>query len=180
MQQLQNQSKTAPSAAPRRVISLLVDNQNGVLARVSSLFCRRGFNIESLTVSATNDPTVSRITVTLRGDDAAINQLILQTERLEVTRQVFELTPEKSLQRELLLIKMAADRENLPSRREIAGVYKSKIIDLSPDSLVMELTGKPEKIDGFLNMMKSYDILEMCRTGITALERGTDRIPGKN
>ena len=68
----------------------------------------------------------------------------------------------------------------MPSLRDIAGVYKAKIIDLSPDSLVMELTGKPEKIDGFLNMMKSYDILEMCRTGITALERGTDRISGKN
>ena len=164
----------------RRVISLLVDNSNGVLARISSLFCRRGFNIDSLTVSATNDPAVSRITVTLRGTEQALNQLILQTERLEVTRQIFELDPDKSLQRELLLIKIAADRENLPSLRDIAGVYKAKIIDLSPDSLVMELTGKPEKIDGFLNMMKSYDILEMCRTGITALERGTDRIPGKN
>ena len=108
----------------RRVISLLVDNQSGVLARVSSLFCRRGFNIDSLTVSATNDPAVSRITVTLHGDDAAISQLILQTERLEVTRQIFE------------------------------------------------LTGRPEKINAFLKMFSGYDILELCRTGITALERG--------
>ena len=77
----------------RRVISLLVDNSNGVLARISSLFCRRGFNIDSLTVSATNDPSVSRITVTLRGTEQALNQLILQTERLEVTRQIFELDP---------------------------------------------------------------------------------------
>ena len=83
----------------RRVISLLVDNSNGVLARISSLFCRRGFNIDSLTVSATNDPSVSRITVTLRGTEQALNQLILQTERLEVTRQIFELDPDKSLQR---------------------------------------------------------------------------------
>ena len=105
MQQNQNPNKVAATEAPRRVISLLVDNHNGVLARVSSLFCRRGFNIDSLTVSATNDPAVSRITVTLHGDDAAISQLILQTERLEVTRQVFELTPDKSLQRELLLLK---------------------------------------------------------------------------
>ena len=78
----------------RRVISLLVDNSNGVLARVASLFCRRGFNIDSLTVSATNDPSISRITVTLRGSEQALSQLILQTERLEVTRQVFELDPE--------------------------------------------------------------------------------------
>ena len=95
MQQNQNPNKVAATEAPRRVISLLVDNHNGVLARVSSLFCRRGFNIDSLTVSATNDPAVSRITVTLHGDDAAISQLILQTERLEVTRQVFELTPDE-------------------------------------------------------------------------------------
>ena len=163
----------------RRVISLLVDNQSGVLARVSNLFCRRGFNIDSLTVSATNDPAVSRITVTITSDEKALSQLILQTERLEVTRQVFVLDHENSLERELLLLKVAADVHNRSELREIASIYKAKIIDLSPDSLVMELTGKPEKIDGFLNMMKSYDILEMCRTGITALERGTDRIPGK-
>ena len=108
----------------RRVISLLVDNSNGVLARVASLFCRRGFNIDSLTVSATNDPSISRITVTLRGSEQALSQLILQTERLEVTRQVFE------------------------------------------------LTGKPDKIDAFLTMFKGYEILELCRTGVTALERG--------
>ena len=92
----------------RRVISLLVDNQSGVLARVSSLFCRRGFNIDSLTVSATNDPAVSRITVTITSDEKALSQLILQTERLEVTRQVFVLDGEKSLERELLLLKVAS------------------------------------------------------------------------
>ena len=172
MQQNQNPNKVAETAAPRRVISLLVDNHNGVLARVSSLFCRRGFNIDSLTVSATNDPAVSRITVTLHGDDAAIGQLILQTERLEVTRQVFELTPDKSLQRELLLLKVACNTAERAEMREIATIYKSKIIDLSPDSMVFELTGRPEKINAFLKMFSGYDILELCRTGITALERG--------
>ena len=97
----------------RRVISLLVDNQSGVLARVSSLFCRRGFNIDSLTVSATNDPTVSRITVTVSGSDKELQQLILQTERLEVTRQVFVLDHDKALERELLLLKVEADVHNL-------------------------------------------------------------------
>ena len=164
MQQNQNPNKVAATAAPRRVISLLVDNHNGVLARVSSLF--------SLTVSATNDPAVSRITVTLHGDDAAISQLILQTERLEVTRQVFELTPDKSLQRELLLLKVACNTAERAEMREIATIYKSKIIDLSPDSMVFELTGRPEKINAFLKMFSGYDILELCRTGITALERG--------
>ena len=163
MQQNQNPNKVAATEAPRRVISLLVDNHNGVLARVSSLFCRRGFNIDSLTVSATNDPAVSRITVTLHGDDAAISQLILQTERL---------TPDRSLQRELLLLKVACNTAERAEMREIATIYKSKIIDLSPDSMVFELTGRPEKINAFLKMFSGYDILELCRTGITALERG--------
>ena len=122
----------------RRVISLLVDNQSGVLARVSSLFCRRGFNIDSLTVSATNDPAVSRITVTITSDEKALSQLILQTERLEVTRQVFVLDGEKSLERELLLLKVASDVHNRSELREIASIYKAKIIDLSPDSMVFE------------------------------------------
>ena len=156
----------------RRVISLLVDNSNGVLARISSLFCRRGFNIDSLTVSATNDPSVSRITVTLRGTEQALNQLILQTERLEVTRQIFELDPDKSLQRELLLLKVECDSQNRAELREISSIYKAKIIDLSPDSMVFELTGRPEKIDAFLKLMTDYQILEQCRTGVTALERG--------
>ena len=156
----------------RRVISLLVDNQSGVLARVSGLFNRRGFNIDSLTVSTTNDPGVSRITLTTHGSDREIEQLILQTERLEVSHQVFELTPDKSLQRELLLLKMACDAKNRAEMREIASIYKAKIIDLSPDSMVLELTGKPEKIDAFLKMFEGYEILELCRTGVTALERG--------
>ena len=103
----------------RRVISLLVDNQSGVLARVSSLFCRRGFNIDSLTVSATNDPTVSRITVTVSGSDKELQQLILQTERLEVTRQVFVLDHDKALERELLLLKVEADVHNRAELREV-------------------------------------------------------------
>ena len=163
---------TAPPADRRRVISLLVDNQSGVLARVSGLFNRRGFNIDSLTVSATNDPAISRITVTTHGNDRDIDQLILQTERLEVSRQVFELVPENSLQRELLLLKVACDTRQRAELREIASIYKSKIIDLSPDSMVFELTGKPEKIDAFLKMFADYEILELCRTGVTALERG--------
>lgn len=160
------------NASQRRVISLLVDNQNGVLARVASLFCRRGFNIDSLTVSATNDPKISRITVTLNGDEQALSQLVLQTERLEVTRQIFELDLDKSLQRELLLLKVACTSQNRAELREIASVYKAKIIDLSPDSMVFELTGKPDKIDAFLTMFDGYEILELCRTGVTALERG--------
>ena len=129
----------------RRVISLLVDNQSGVLARVSNLFCRRGFNIDSLTVSATNDPTVSRITVSVSGTEKELQQLILQTERLEVTRQVFVLNESTALERELLLLKVMANVTNRAELREIAGIYKAKIIDLSPDSMVFELTGREDR-----------------------------------
>ena len=164
--------KTEQRTEQRKVVSLLVDNQAGVLARVSSLVTRRGFNIESLTVSATNDPTISRITVTVYGDDNKLNQLLLQTERLEVTRQVFVLDDRTALQRELLLLKVAATVVNRAELREIASIYKAKIIDLSPDSMVFELTGKPDKIDAFLRMFEGYTILEQCRTGVTAMERG--------
>ena len=161
-----------PRESTRRCIGRLVDNQSGVLARVSNLFCRRGFNIDSLTVSATNDPAVSRITVTITSDEKALSQLILQTERLEVTRQVFVLDHENSLERELLLLKVAADVHNRSELREIASIYKAKIIDFSPDSMVLELTGRPEKVDAFLKILADYKILEQCRTGVTALERG--------
>ena len=156
----------------RKVVSLLVDNQAGVLTRISSLFTRRGFNIDSLTVSATNDPAISRITVTVYGDRRRLDQLMLQTERLEVTHQVFVLDDRNTLQRELLLLKVAANVSNRADLQEIANIYKAKIIDLSPESLVFELTGEPDKIDAFLKMMEGFTILEMCRTGITALERG--------
>ena len=156
----------------REVISILVDNHAGVLTRVSSMFGRRGFNIDSLTVSATSNPAISRITVVVRADEDSLEQIIKQTARLEETRDIFVLKRENSLFRELLLVKVAADETTRSQIREIAGIYKAKIIDLSIGSMVMELTGEPEKIDAFLKILSTYRILEMCRTGITALERG--------
>ena len=156
----------------REVISILVDNHAGVLTRVSSMFGRRGFNIDSLTVSATSNPAISRITVVVRADEDSLEQIIKQTARLEETRDIFVLKRENSLFRELLLVKGAADENTRSQIREIAGIYKAKIIDLSIGSMVMELTGEPEKIDAFLKILSTYRILVMCRTGITALERG--------
>ena len=156
----------------KQVISVLVDNHSGVLTRISSLFGRRGFNIDSLTVSATNDPSVSRITIVVHDDAKVLQQIVLQTARLEETRHIFVLDPAVSLFRELLLLKVEATQANRSELREIGSIYKAKIIDLSPESLVLELTGEPDKIDAFLKMMEGFTILEMCRTGITALERG--------
>lgn len=158
---------------PKKFLSVLVENNAGVLARVSALFCRRGFNIDSLTVSATDDETVSRITITVNGDDATFNQIVRQTEKLCEVKAIFELESERSLLRELLLIKVEADERNRRTIKDIADIYKAKTVDLSPESMVMELTGEPSKIDGFLKIIEGeYKILEMCRTGVTALERG--------
>ena len=155
------------------ILSVTVQNNAGVLARVSSLFGRRGYNIDSLTVSATNNPAISRITIVVHVDDETeLQQSILQSANLQETQQVFALDISHSLLRELLLIKVQADVTNRTELKEICSIYKAKIIDLSPDSMVFELTGEPEKIDAFLKMLAGYKILEMCRTGITALERG--------
>jgi len=156
----------------KEVLSLLVDNKAGVLTRVASLFGRRGFNIDSLTVSATDNPDISRITIVVHDDETVLEQIIKQTARLEETRAIFTLNQAQSLLRELLLVKVAADETTRHAIREISDIYHAKIIDLSPASMVLELTGEPEKIDGFLNVLSPYRILEMCRTGITALERG--------
>ena len=157
----------------KEVISLLVDNHAGVLTRITSLFGRRSFNIDSLTVSATNNPKISRITIVLQGDKAVLDQIELQTAKLYEVKNVIVLKPSQSLLRELLLIKVEADASNRAAIHEIANIYKAKIIDLSIGSMTMELTGEPDKIDGFLDILSQYKIVEMCRTGITAMERGT-------
>ncbi len=156
----------------KEVLSILVDNHSGVLARICALFGRRGFNIDSLTVSATDNPDISRITIVVKGDEQVLRQIVLQTAKLYETRKVFVLEPSQSLLRELLLVKVAADAGNRPAIHEISNIYKAKIIDLSIGSMTMELTGEPDKIDGFLEVLGPYTILEMCRTGITAMERG--------
>lgn len=156
----------------REVMSIFVDNQANVLSRIVSLFGRRGFNIDSLTVSATNNPEISRITIEFTGTELDLNQIITQTEKLEVVKEIFTLEKEQSVYRELLLIKIKADKTNRTALREIVEIFRGKIIDLSKESVVIELTGDPEKVDGFMNMVDCYEIIEMCRTGITGIKRG--------
>lgn len=158
----------------KKVLSVLVENHAGVLARVSSLFCQRGYNIDSLTVSTTDDPSVSRITIGVNVDNASdLEQIMKQTQKLEETRKVLCLVSD-SIQRELLLVKVKAGEETRSHLREISEIYKAKIVDLSLGSMVLELTGAPDKIDGFLGVLEPYEILELCRTGITAIERGDE------
>lgn len=160
----------------REVISIFVDNHANVLTRVASLFGRRGFNIDSLTVSTTNDPDVSRITVVFNGDANSLAQILSQTRKLEVVKEIYTLEKESSLYRELLLVKIACDKSNRSIVREVVEIYRGKIISLSKESMIVELTGAPEKIDGFLEMMNCYEIIETCRTGVTGISRVSSNV----
>ena len=158
----------------KRYLSILVENNEGVLARISSLFCQRGFNIASLTVSETNDKSISRITVCVSGEENDIKQIKRQTRKLYEVKKVVELDESQSIMRELLLIKVKADANNRNELREIAEIYKAKIADLSADSIMFELVGESSKVDAFVKILSTYEIIEICRTGVTAMLRGTD------
>lgn len=154
------------------IIALLVENNANVLSRIAMLFGKRGYNIDSLTVSATDDPAISRITISAKGDDRIIEQIILQTKKLVEVKAVEHVDEKDAILRELLLVKIATNDMQLSKIRDICDIYKGSIVDCSTNSVVCELTGKPGKIDGFLNLIEQYNILEMCRTGVTAIEHG--------
>ena len=162
------------------IIALLVENNANVLSRVCMLFGRRGYNIDSLTVSATHDPTVSRITISAIGDERIIEQIILQTRKLVEVKAVQIEDEGHAILRELLLVKIAADESKRSGIREICEIYKASIVDFSSSSMVCELTGKPSKIDGFLDVIAQYNILELCRTGVTAIDRGSKTMTCEN
>ena len=155
----------------RFVIAAYVENKYGVLTRVSGLFMRKGFNIDSLTVGETDDPAYSRITITHRGDDYAKEQLINQLKKLYNVKNVVLLEHDKTVERELMLVKAKNSPENRSEVMAAAQVYRAKIIDYNPKTLCVEVTGEPSKIDAFIEVVKPLGIIEMCRTGVVALER---------
>lgn len=155
------------------VISIRVSNKFGVLSRVSSLFSRRGFNIDSLTVSATETEGISRMTITATGDDYARKQIILQLNRLHEVREISEMPYETSLIRELLLIKIKNSGEHHQEIMDAVNIFKANIIDYAPDSFCIEVTGESSKLDTFISVVKPFGIIEMCRTGVVVLERGS-------
>ena len=158
------------------VLSIVVQNNYGVLARISSLFGRRGYNIDTLTVSNTDDPDISRITLTVQGFENEINQIILQTSKLEEVITVDVLEQNKSVMREIVLAKIKTNADNRSKMVEVATIYKGSIIDLSPTSMIVEVTGKPTKINAFIKVLEDFEILEICRTGITAMSRDSDEM----
>ena len=160
----------------KHVLSALVKNSSGVLSRVSGLFSRRGYNIDSLTVGRTEDPSISRMTITLMADDDVLEQVKKQLDKLEDVIRVVNFKVNESVYRELVLIKVRANAENRAAINETVKIFRSKIIDISTDTLTIELTGDEEKISALINLMKEYGIEEVARTGVTALQRGEKTI----
>ena len=157
------------------IIAVYVDNQAGVLTRVSAMFTRRGFNIDALTVGETERPEYSRITISMRGDNNAKEQLINQLKKLLVVKKV-EVLDNEPIKRELMLIKVENRSENRSDIMTAVDVFRASVIDYSTEAMCIEVTGQPSKIDAFVKLMQPFGILEMCRTGIVALERGANTL----
>ena len=160
------------------VIAVYVDNRYGVLTRVTSMFTRRGFNIDALTVGETEHPEYSRITISMSGDGYAREQMINQLRKLYNVKKV-EVLEDDSIRRELMLIKVKNDSATRADVLAAVDVYRAKVIDYTTDELCVEITGDPTKIDAFVKLMVPFGIIEMCRTGIVALERGGQTLLGK-
>ena len=168
------------SATKKYTIGALVANKSGVLTRISGLFSRRGYNIESLTVCATEDPDVSRMTIILIGDEYMLYQMIRQMDKLEDVKKIGCANELDCVYRELLLAKVGATAEVRSQITMINDVYKAKVVDLSIDTMVLELTGGPEKLDAYLKVIAPFGILEMQRTGVTVLARGTHTLKDRD
>lgn len=160
----------------RIVLSLLVDNTAGVLARVAGLFSRRGYNIESLTVGVTADPRYSRMTVVSLGDHEVLVQIENQLRKLEDVRDIKELPAGRSVYRELIMVKVRADASQRQAVNAIADIFRATVVDVGKDSLTVMLTGDQSKLDALVNLLEDYEILELARTGLTGLERGAEDI----
>ena len=162
------------------VIAVYVDNRFGVLTRVTSMFTRRGFNIDALTVGETECPEYSRITICLSGDGYAKEQLINQLRKLYNVKKVEVIEEKMSIKRELALIKVKNCSQTRGDVLSAVDVYRAKVIDFTTTEMCIEITGDPNKINAFIEYMKPFEIIEMCRTGIVALERGSGTLLSKN
>lgn len=159
-----------------KVFQLLVDNMSGVLSRISGLFSRRGYNIESITAGVTADPRYTRITIVTSGDDEILDQIEKQVAKLVDVRDIKELRPESSVYRELALIKVKAGDKERQGVIAVADIFRAKIIDVAKESLIVELTGNQDKIAAFMDLLSGYEILELARTGIAGLGRGIENV----
>lgn len=164
----------------RHVLSVLVENQSGVLSRVAGLFSRRGYNIDSLSVGETEDPKISRMTIVVRGDSYILEQIQKQLNKLIDVIRIIELDMNKSIFRELALIKVKTTMETRASIIEIVSIFRANIVDVANETLTVEMTGDESKISAFINLMEFYGIVEIVRTGLSAIERGNNPINTSN
>ncbi len=157
----------------RAVLSLLVENQFGVLSRITGLFSRRGFNIDTVSSGTTSDPRFSRITITVYGDDLIIRQIIKQVDKLVEVFEVKELQDEFSVTREIALIKVRFNESNREEILSIVNIFRAIVIDVAEDSYIIEVTGKSSKVNALFELFNKFEIIDSARTGVTALPRGT-------
>ena len=158
----------------RYVLSILVENHSGVLRRVSSLFARRGYNIESLSVGVTQDPELSRITVAVKGDEYIIDQIKKQVFKLVEVRKIELLDDDEAVYRELMLIKVKSTKSTRAEVLEIANIFRAHIIDVSVSALVLEATGDSKKLNALIKLLEPFSVLEIVRTGLAAVKRGPE------
>lgn len=162
----------------QKVLSILVDNTAGVLSRVSGLFSRRAYNIDSVSVGTTADPKYSRMTVVCKGDEMILEQITNQLNKLVDVRDIKVLVPDNSVTRELILVKVLVNESQRAGIRTLVDVFRAKIIDIAKDSMILELTGNISKVNAFLEMLDAdgYEIAELARTGMTGLSRGSQDV----
>lgn len=164
----------SPLSGRKHVLSILVENRPGVLARIAGLFSRRGFNIDTLAVGPTEDPDISRVTLTLDGAVHPIDQVTKQLHKLINVLKIRDMEPEETVAREMALFKVSAAVENRAEIVQFAEIFRAKIVDVSRRALIVEVTGSHEKIEAFEGMLRPHGLLEMVRTGEVALARGGD------
>jgi len=155
----------------RHILSVLVENQFGVLARVAGMFSGRGFNIDSRNVAPTHDPALSRITVVLKGDDAALDLAIKQLRKLVNVVEAVDFKGDEAVIRELMLVKVRADSKNRSEVMQICDIFRTKIVNVAHDSVIIEVTGDESKAGAFLKLLEPFGIVELARTGVLALKR---------
>lgn len=155
----------------KHTISVLVENHFGVLARVSGMFSARGYNIDSLCVGETEDPTASRMTVVVRGDDRVLEQIVKQLNKLVEVIEVRDLTRESYVERELVMVKIAADSSRRSEITDISNIFRAKVVDISVGAMTVEVTGSEGKVKAFIDMMRPFGIRELVRTGRIAIAR---------
>jgi len=156
----------------RHTISALVYNKPGVLARITTLFAARGYNIDSLAVGETDNPQTSRVTIVVRGDARILEQVEKQLNKLIDVIKVYEFSATPHVERDLMLVKVNAPKAHRSGIIEIAELFRSKIVDVAADSIVVEITGDEEKLNAFVDLLKPYGIRELVRTGVVAIARG--------